>query len=220
MVRSVGSRIINFLAGLFKRSDSAMGDMKPPQLQKIGLLVFMGLIGVLLLLFSFSPKLSGPSGTQVDLGRARQDQALAGAGTGGASLAEDEARLERRLAEILSQVQGAGRVGVKVTFLAGRVYDYAENEMYEESASRESDAQGMTRETTQTRKSGEIVTTQERTTGLAMPVVRNHTEPRIQGVVVVADGARDISVKKALIEAVTTLLDIPYHKVAVLPRQR
>ncbi len=158
----------------------------------------MGLIGVLLLLFSFSPKLSGPSGTQVDLGRARQDQALAGAGTGGASLAEDEARLERRLAEILSQVQGgAGRVGVKVTFLAGRVYDYAENEMYEESASRESDAQGMTRETTQTRKSGEIVTTQERTTGLAMPVVRNHTEPpRIQGVVVVADGARDISVKE------------------------
>ena len=34
----------------------------------------------------------------------------------------------------------------------------------------------------------------------------------------VADGAKDIAVK-ALTEAVATLFDIPYHKVAVLPRK-
>lgn len=220
MVRRVGSAIIDFLAGLVKRADGGMGDIKPPQLQKIGILVFIGLIGVLLLLFSFSPRLSRQSGTQGDLSRIRGDQTLTTTGIGGYSLTEDEARLERRLAEILSQVQGAGRVGVKVTFVSGRFYDYAENLTHEENTSRESDTQGTSRETTQTRKSGEIVTTQERTTGLAVPVVRNFTEPRIQGVLVVADGAKDVKVKKALIEAVTTLLDIPYHKVAVLPRQR
>ena len=194
--------------------------MKPPQLQKIGVLVVIGLIGILLLLFSFSPKLSSPSVPQADLGRARQDQALSTSAIGGVNLAEDEARLERSLAEILSQVQGAGRVSVKVTFETGRFYDYAKNETNEEHTLRELDTQGMTRETTHVKKSGEIVTTQERATGSALPVVRNFQEPRIQGVLVVADGAKDITVKKALIEAVTTLFAIPYHKVAVLPRKR
>ena len=194
--------------------------MKPLQLQKISVLVVIGLIGVLLLLFSFSSRLSSPSGTQVDPSRTAGDRTPATTGVGGSSLSEDEARLERRLAEILSQVQGAGRVGVKVTFDTGRFYDYAENQTTEESSSRELDAQGITRETIQVRKSGEVVTTQERTTGLAVPVVRNFTEPKIQGVLVVADGAKDIKVQKALIEAVTTLLNIPYHKVVVLPRQR
>ena len=81
-------------------------------------------------------------------------------------------------------------------------------------------SQGASRETTQVRESGEIVTTQERTTGSALPVVRSFREPQIQGVLVVADGAKDIAVKKTLIEAVTTLFNIPYHKVAVLPRKR
>lgn len=219
-VRSVGSSIIDFLSGLFKRPDSGMGDIKPPQLQKIGILVFVGCIGVLLLLLSFSTRLGSPSGTQADLGLTRQGQALNVTGIGGGSVSEDEVRLERRLAEILTQVQGAGRVGVKVSFETGRFYNYAENQTHEENISRESDTQGTTRETAQKRTSGEIVTTQERTTGVAVPVVRNFTEPRIQGVLVVADGAKDVKVKKALIEAVTTLLDIPYHKVAVLPRQR
>jgi len=141
-------------------------------------------------------------------------------GIGGISLVEDEARLERSLAEILSQVHGAGRVSVKITFETGRMYDYAENETYEESSLRETDTQGITRETTQVRKAGEIVTTQERATGSVLPVVLNFQEPRIQGVLVVADGAKDIAVKKALTEAVATLFDIPYHKVAVLPRKR
>lgn len=220
MVRGVGSSIIEFLEGLIKRSDGGRGgDIKPTQLKKIGILVFIGFVGVLLLLLSFSPRLSSPSGNRGDLSHTREDQAFATTESG-YGLTDDEVHLERRLAEILSQVQGAGLVSVKVTFLSGRLYDYAENQTHEENVSRELDTQGATRETTQTRKSGEIVTTQERTTGLAVPVVRNFTEPKIQGVLVVADGAKDAKVKKALIEAVTTLLDIPYHKVAVLPRQR
>ena len=219
-VRQVASPIIEFLTGLRKRAEDGMGDIKPPQMQKIGVLVVIGLVGILLLLFSFSPKLSNPSVTQTDLSRTHQDEALVTGGIGAASLTEDEGRLERSLAEILSHVQGAGRVSVKITFETGRFYDYAENETHEENTSRELDTQGASRETTQVRESGEIVTTQERTTGSALPVVRSFREPQIQGVLVVADGAKDIAVKKTLIEAVTTLFNIPYHKVAVLPRKR
>lgn len=216
----MGSPIIEFLTKIVKSIEGEAEDLKQPKLKRIGFLLIVGLIGVLLLLLSFSPKLGSPSGTQADLGRTGSDRVLTTAGPGGSSLAEDEVRLERRIAEILTQVQGAGRVNVKVTFDVGRMYDYAENQTHEENMSRESDTGGITRETSQTRKSDEIVITQDRATGIAVPVVRNFTEPKIQGVLVVADGAKDVKVQRALIEAVTTLLDIPYHKVAVLPRQR
>lgn len=216
----MGSPIIEFLTKIVKSIEGEAEDLKQPKLKRIGFLLIIGLIGVLLLLLSFSPKLGSPSGTQADLGRTGSDRVLTTAGPGGSSLAEDEVRLERRIAEILTQVQGAGRVSVKVTFDVGRMYDYAENQTHEENMSRESDTGGITRETSQTRKSDEIVITQDRATGIAVPVVRNFTEPKIQGVLVVADGAKDVKVQRALIEAVTTLLDIPYHKVAVLPRQR
>ncbi|MDD3749755.1 MAG: hypothetical protein WBI64_00045 [Bacillota bacterium] len=216
----MGSSIMDYLARFVQRITGGTEEIKTPQLQKIAVLVVIGLIGILLLLISFSPRLSGPSVYETGSGLTRQDQALAMGGVGGINLVEDEARLERSLAEILSQVHGAGRVSVKITFETGRMYDYAENETYEESSLRETDTQGITRETTQVRKAGEIVTTQERATGSVLPVVLNFQEPRIQGVLVVADGAKDIAVKKALTEAVATLFDIPYHKVAVLPRKR
>jgi len=209
---------MDYLARFVQRITGGTEEIKTPQLQKIAVLVVIGLIGILLLVISFSPRLSGPSVYETGSGLTRQDQALGG--VGGINLVEDEARLERSLAEILSQVHGAGRVSVKITFETGRMYDYAENETYEESSLRETDTQGITRETTQVRKAGEIVTTQERATGSVLPVVLNFQEPRIQGVLVVADGAKDIAVKKALTEAVATLFDIPYHKVAVLPRKR
>ena len=162
-----------------------------------------------------NPPISG-----VDSKKTYQDKGLSISLPGELSLAEEGVRLEKDLEEILSHVQGAGRVNVKIMFESGRFYDYAENETYEENTSRELDAQGLERKTTQVRKAGEIVTTQERSGSPSYPLVRNFKAPRIQGVLVIAEGAKDTAIKRILIEAVTTLFDIPYHKVAVLPRKR
>jgi len=220
VVVRVATGIVEFLSRLLGSKDGEPGDLKDPQLRKIGWLLIVGILGVLLLIFSFSPRLSSPSGTSTSPRLATGDGAASVTGGMVPGTGEDEARLERKLAEILSQVAGAGRVNVKVSFNTGRAYDYAENATREESTSRELDSRGVTRETTQVRTSQQMVTTQERGGGLAMPVVRNTAEPHIQGVLVVADGAKDTKVKRALAEAVTTLLDVPLHKVAVLPRQR
>jgi hypothetical protein len=124
---------MDYLARFVQRITGGTEEIKTPQLQKIAVLVVIGLIGILLLVISFSPRLSGPSVYETGSGLTRQDKALAMGGVGGINLVEDEARLERSLAEILSQVHGAGRVSVKITFETGRMYDYAENETYEES---------------------------------------------------------------------------------------
>ncbi|MEW6106264.1 MAG: stage III sporulation protein AG [Bacillota bacterium] len=216
--------IIDLIAKLLEGRDEAGGGLKAPQIRKIGWLILVGLVGVLLLVIGFSPRLQSPSGTPgMPRPGATDGAAPVAAGPGAEAvdvLGSHESYLERRLEEILRQIEGAGRVSVKLTFATGRMYEYAENATREESTTREHDSGGVRRETTEVRTSGEVVTTQERGTGYAVPVVRNVLEPRVQGVLVVSDGARDARVRSALTEAVATVLDIPPHKVAVLPRQR
>ncbi|NLG79029.1 MAG: stage III sporulation protein AG [Firmicutes bacterium] len=216
--------IMDVIAKLLEGRDEAGGGLKAPQIRKIGWLILVGLVGVLLLIIGFSPRLQSPSGTPGMLRPGATDGAApvaAGPGTEALDvLGSHESYLERRLEEVLRQVEGAGRVSVKLTFATGRMYEYAENATREESTTKEHDSGGVRRETTEVRTSGEVVTTQERGSGYTVPVVRNVLEPRVQGVLVVSDGARDARVRSALTEAVATVLDIPPHKVAVLPRQR
>lgn len=216
--------IMDYIARLLEGKGEAGSGLKTPQIRKIGWLLLIGLVGVILLVIGFSPRLQGPPGTSGTPRPEATDGAapvVAGSWTGGADpLGSQESYLERRLEEILRQVEGAGRVSVKLTFATGRMYEYAENATREESSTTERDSAGVRRETTEVRTSGEVVTTQERGSGYAVPVVRNVLEPRVQGVLVVSDGARDARVRTALTEAVATVLDIPPHKVAVLPRQR
>jgi len=216
----VATGFANFIMKLLEGKGGDVNDLKAPQIRRIGWLIAIGLIGALILAIGFSPSLQSPSQTPANPPHRVTEDARAVAAGFGLGLDSDEARLERNLAEILSQVKGAGRVTVKVSFYTGRAYDYAENATREESTTRERDSGGVTRETTEVRTSGEVVTTQERAGGLAVPVVRNVMEPRVQGILVVSDGAGDPRVKGALTDAVTTLLDIPPHKVAVLPREK
>ena len=52
-----------------------------------------------------------------------------------------------------------------------------------------------------------------------IPVVTETKKPAIRGVLVVAKGADNIQVKKWIIEAVTRSLDVPSHRVAVMPKK-
>lgn len=52
-----------------------------------------------------------------------------------------------------------------------------------------------------------------------VPIVIETKKPVIRGVLVVAKGAENIQVKKWIIEAVTKALDVPSHRVAVMPKK-
>ena len=52
-----------------------------------------------------------------------------------------------------------------------------------------------------------------------VPIVQETKKPQVRGVLVVAQGADNISVKKMIVEAVTRVLDIETHKVAVMPKK-
>ncbi|MCS0786773.1 stage III sporulation protein AG [Cytobacillus pseudoceanisediminis] len=52
-----------------------------------------------------------------------------------------------------------------------------------------------------------------------VPIVIETKKPEIRGVLVVAKGAENIQVKKWIIEAVTRALDVPSHRVSVMPKK-
>ncbi|MFP3359212.1 stage III sporulation protein AG, partial [Planococcus sp. SIMBA_143] len=52
-----------------------------------------------------------------------------------------------------------------------------------------------------------------------VPIVKETKKPKVSGVLVVAKGADNIQIKKWIIEAVTRSLNVPSHRVSVLPKQ-
>ncbi|HHW21993.1 MAG TPA: hypothetical protein GXX26_03800 [Clostridiaceae bacterium] len=116
------------------------------------------------------------------------------------------ADIERRLAEILSKVEGAGKVSVMVfADTGGEQVPAYNNEMDTRNQER---ADGKSSEISETRQ---LVLS-----GNEEPIILKVIIPQIQGVVVVAEGADDILIKTQLNNAVCTLLGIPEHRVQIL----
>ena len=124
--------------------------------------------------------------------------------------------IEIRLEEILSLVEGAGETRVLVHFAQGPESVFARNETIEESYMAEKDSAGGTREQSQTRSTSSIVTINRREGG-DEPLRLFENAPRIEGVIIVAQGGANIIVRDALTRAASGLLGVPIHKITVLP---
>ncbi|MCR4442226.1 MAG: hypothetical protein QHH10_08570 [Peptococcaceae bacterium] len=131
------------------------------------------------------------------------------------SLARLESALALQVSQILSQVEGAGKVAVSLTLDAGYEQDFARNVTNDSSTVEERDTAGGTRSTTTLNQKTEVVFAQ----GGGNALVTKEIGPKIRGVLIVAEGARDSEVKAKLIRAARALLDVPAHRVLVLPKE-
>ncbi len=109
---------------------------------------------------------------------------------------------ERRLEQLLSLSEGAGRVKVMITYKNNGNLIVAENKTREESTDDTSN-----RQSSQT----DVVLSNEN-----MPVILSEYSPEIEGVVIVAEGGGNIQVKNSLISATQALLGVEPHKIEVL----
>lgn len=132
-------------------------------------------------------------------------------------LADYSHELEKRLAALLAQVQGAGRVEVMISLADSGQLEYVGNQRRDISQTEEKDAQGVTRRLLQDQSTQEPLTLREgqnETLWLSRMV-----RPQIAGVLVVAEGAGVEAVRLRLMEAAATALGVPAHRVSVLPRR-
>ncbi len=129
-----------------------------------------------------------------------------------------EQEMGKRLEAILGTVEGVGAVSVTVSLENGPQKVFAENANTNERKIEENDSNGGHRVTTETTENDQMVLAQPASTSGQQPVVVKEIRPEIAGVLVVAQGAENAEVKVSLTRAVQTLLDLPAHRISILPK--
>ncbi len=127
--------------------------------------------------------------------------------------------VEEKLEKILSQIEGAGKVSVMITYVSGDEKVPAYDIRKSENNTNEKDENGGSRVITQ-RDLEEKIAYEEIQSGTKRPIILKEKEPEVKGVIVVADGANEPVVKENLIRAIQTLMDVPVHKVQVFARKQ
>lgn len=112
-----------------------------------------------------------------------------------------ETEIEERLEKVLEKVEGAGKVSVFVS-----LEDYGATDYAKDLKEKNKDLQTETEETTVMQGSGSA----------AAPVVSRTSSPKVKGVIVVAQGAKNEYVKSNLASAVESALAIMPHRIKIL----
>ena len=136
-----------------------------------------------------------------------------------ATVTSSSGDMEQKLKYILSQVQGAGKVEVMITYSTGKENIPAYDTKTSESNTDEKDSGGGTRKISQSSSDSTMVF-ESSENGEKTPVIIKEIEPVVKGVLIVAEGSSDPQVREKLNRAVQVLLDIPVHRIQVIERKK
>ena len=203
------------LSDLFSNKLGNWKKFSLKNLRKDQLLILL-LTGILLMVIAV------PAGKKKEnMSSASNDNTLNGTSAG----TDEEtytAYLEDRLNRTLSQIEGAGEVKVMITLKssAEKVLD-KDTESDQETVTEE-DSQGGTRQSSKTSKKENTVyrtDSESNSQGSGSPYVSKELSPKIEGVVVIADGGENAVVKENISSAVQALFDIEPHKIRIMKKQ-
>lgn len=124
-----------------------------------------------------------------------------------------KAQLADELESILSQIDGAGKVQVSITLSSDGKKQYASKTVDEKRDTKETDRNGGERNIKEENLSTDLAVSG------GQAILIESQAPEVLGVLVVAEGARDVIIKEKLNDATATLLNISPHQVRVLPRK-
>lgn len=134
-----------------------------------------------------------------------------------ATMQEYEQLYEAQLKEILGKINGVGEVSVMVNLDSTAQVVYEKNRTRQQSTTTENDREGGTRNLEDSREEEQVVMAKDGTG--EDPVIQMTRKPPIRGVLIVASGAHNMQVKAWITEAVQRVLDVPPHKISVLPKK-
>ena len=126
-----------------------------------------------------------------------------------------EEKQQEELKEILGQIEGVGKVTVKIYFESGEVKVPVTNSTTQVSETQEEDRDGGTRVTTSQSDSTTVVMSNNGSSN--EPVITKVYKPEITGVLVVAEGAQISKITYDIQQAVASLYNLSFDKVKVYP---
>ena len=122
--------------------------------------------------------------------------------------------LEKKLENILSNISGAGKVRVMITYSQSSITEPIYDENLKESNTTESDDNGGTRSISEVDNQKQIVYKQN-ADGSKEPITKSVISPKIEGAVITSEGANDVNVKTNIIQAVEAATGLATHKIQV-----
>lgn len=126
-------------------------------------------------------------------------------------LLDERDTIEQQLKEILQKISGVGRVEVLITYEDNGRVVVEKDESVSEELVQETDSNGGTRTTTTSRNDRETVYGTTET-----PYVVQELSPEVKGILVVAEGGGNTSVKKQIQETIEALFGLDAHKISIM----
>lgn len=123
--------------------------------------------------------------------------------------------IEKKLEEVLSRVEGVGKVKVMITFGSEEEVEPAFNTVEGETVTEEKDNEGGMRTVTEREVNKQVVLVNKENKSEALIVKK--VIPEIKGVLIVAEGGESSEIVDRLTKAASTLLNIPVYKINILP---
>jgi len=197
------------------------GPNGPKRVQTFRWMLLLGLVGAaMMILHSFLEvkEIDPPEDSGV-VPPPEEREALAGdPGKPKSPFEEYEEQVEASLREILQNVVGVSDVDVLVTIESTEELVVYRNVTENEQITDEQDRNGAKRHITQVTRSGDIELYE--VSGGQEPIILKKIRPKVRGVIVVAGGAENLTVQKMIRDMVSRGLDVPVHRVAVVPRKQ
>jgi stage III sporulation protein AG len=130
---------------------------------------------------------------------------------------EYEVYLQNEMKEALEMITGVEEVKVVIYVDATERKEFERNKVTQKQVTEEADQEGGKRVVEDTSIDEQLVII--KAGDKEGPIVTQTVKPKVSGVLVVAKGAENIQVKKWIVEAVTRALDVPSHRVSVMPKK-
>ncbi len=202
------------------------GPGGPRRVKAFRWLVLIGLIGAALLLISSflnvktmdptrDPGLSPPRDEDAP---DQQTTFLNGGGDAKDPFVDIESSLESKLKQMLENIVGVGTADVMVSIDSTEETVVQLNEKMTQQITDETDRNGAKRHITEVNREGQVVLYE--VSGGQSPIVVKKVKPKVRGVLIVAKGAENGTVHKLIAEAVARGLDVPIHRISVVPRKQ
>jgi stage III sporulation protein AG len=212
------SKVAKWLEGLGSAAGGGAGGPKRSNTLR-WLLIIGGIGAILMLLNSFLSFQTVPPPTQPGENAQTPEQAaFLGKDSGDPeSIDTIEQTLENRLKDILEKIVGVGSVDVLITVESTEETVLKENEKESQQITDETDKNGGKRHVTSITKEGQVVLYES--SGGQTPYVIKRIKPAIRGVLIVAKGAENATVRRLIVDAVEKGISVPVNRISVVPRK-
>ncbi|SMO40024.1 stage III sporulation protein AG [Melghirimyces algeriensis] len=132
------------------------------------------------------------------------------------TMKEYEEMYEAQLSDVLGNMVGVEDVSVMVNLESSEEQVLEKDIKKSEKITDEKDLKGGTRKIHEDNKDEKVVL--YRNGDSEQPIVIKKVKPQVRGVLVVAEGVENLKVKAAMVEAIQRLMDVPVHRISVMPR--